>query len=135
MPGPNKPTSATLDIRDSANNGDGWTEVTASNGATYSYQYTGGNQHANNGSILNALGGGHAATTLGFAKTADARYEFDHITFTGDKAEQLRTESNASKTRVIHDTCTAEIDAQYHVLVRDTEADAILLCDPMIKNK
>lgn len=135
MPGPNKPTSATLDIRDSANNGDGWTEVTASNGATYSYQYTGGNQHANNGSILNALGGGHAATTLGFAKTADARYEFDHITFTGDKAEQLRTEGNASKTRVIHDTCTAEIDAQYHVLVRDTEADAILLCDPMIKNK
>lgn len=135
MPNPNKPTSATLDIRDSASNGGGWTNVTASNGATYSYQYTGGNQQANNGSILNAVGGGHAATTLGFAKIADARYEFDHIAFTGDKAEQLSTEGNASKTRIIKDECTEPVDAQYHVLVRDTEADAILLCDPMIKNQ
>jgi hypothetical protein len=135
MPGKNNSTSATLDIRDTASNGDGWTNVKASNGATYSYQYTGGNQRANNGSILNAVGGGHAATTLGFAKTADARYEFANISFTGDDARQLSADGNASQTREIHDQCTAVIDAQYHVLVRDTEVGATIPCDPMIKNQ
>jgi len=93
MPGKNNPTSATLDIRDTASNGDGWTNVKASNGATYSYQYTGGNQRANNGSILNAVGGGHAATTLGLEKTGDARYEFASISFTGDDAGQLSADA------------------------------------------
>ena len=142
MPGKNNPTSATLNIRDSASKETGWTDVKASNGAIYSYQYTGGNQPANNGSILNTVGGGHAATTLRLANTDDARYEFASISFTGDNAEQLSTdaaqltpEGNASQTRVIKDKCTAVIEAHYHVQVLDTKVNATIPCDPMIKNQ
>lgn len=135
MPGKNNPTSATLDIRDTASTDKGWTNVEASNGATYSYQYTGGNQPANNGSILNAVGGGQAATTLGFAKELDRRYTFDKVSFTGDNAEQLSVAGNAPQERIITDRCTAVIDAEYHALVRDTEAGATIACDPMIRNQ
>lgn len=140
-PANNKPTSATLDIRDSASNDDGWTNVKASNGAIYSYRYTGGNHPGkdkpmlNNGSILYDAGGGSAKISLGFANDVGHRYEFADISFTGDNARQLSKLGNGPRTRQIHDECTAVIDAQYHVLVRDTEADATIPCDPMIKNK
>jgi hypothetical protein len=131
----NNPTNAALDVRDTASNGDGWTNVVASNGATYSYKYVGGNQPANNGSILYSVGGGNAATTLVFATTTDTRYQFASITFTDDNAEQLSPHGEAERTRVIKDRCTAAIDAQYHVLVLDTQVNATIPCDPMIKNQ
>ena len=130
----NNPTNAALDVRDTASNGDGWTNVVASNGATYSYKYVGGNQPANNGSILNFVGGNQAITTLVFA-TTDLRYQFASITFTDDNADQLSTHGKAERTRVINDRCTAAIDARYHVLVLDTKVNATIPCDPMIKNQ
>ncbi|HET9835511.1 MAG TPA: hypothetical protein VFP88_04105 [Rhodanobacteraceae bacterium] len=131
----NNPTSVILDVRNSASNGDGWTNVQASNGQTYSYKYVGGNQPGNNGSIVYTVGGGNAATTLVFATTTDTRYHFDSISFVNDDANQLTTEGNASRTRVINDRCDAEINAQYKVAVRDTTANATIPCDPMIKNQ
>lgn len=130
----NNPTNASLDIRNFASNGNGWTNVQASNGQTYSYKYGGGNQSAGDGSVVYSVGGGHAAVTLVFA-TADARYQFDSVTFTGDNAGQLTAQGNAPRTRVINDRCSAAIDAQYKVLVIDTTANATIPCDPMIKNE
>jgi len=130
----NNPTSVTLDVRNSAGNGDGWTNVVASNGQTYSYKYTGGNR-ANDGSIVYTVGNGHAATTLFFAATTDTRYQFDAITFVNDDANQLTAQGNAPRTRVINDRCDAVIDAEYKVTVRDTTANATIPCDPMIQNK
>lgn len=134
MPG-NNPTNATLDVRDTASNGGGWTNVVASNGATYSYKYAGGNQTTNNGSILYSVGRGNAAITLVFADTTDNRYEFASVSFTDDDAQQLDTHGNAPRTRVINDKCSAAIDAQYHVQVLDTTANATIPCDPMIRNQ
>lgn len=129
----NNPTNVSLDIRNFPGDSDGWINVVASNGATYSYRYAGGNQ-ANDGSIVYAVGGGHAATTLVFA-TADRRYEFADITFVNDDAHQLTAQGNAPRTRVINDRCDAAIDAQYKVTVQDTTANATIPCDPMIRNR
>lgn len=132
----NNPTSATLDVRNTASNGDGWTNVTAANGATYSYKYSGGNQPASDGSIKFSVSGGNAAVTLNFASTTDPRYRFEGacITFTGDNASQLSAQGNAPRTRVINDRCTAAITAQYKVAVTDTTANTTIPCDPMIQN-
>jgi hypothetical protein len=131
----NNPTSVILDVRNSAGNGDGWTDVVASNGQNYSYKYRGGNQPSNNGSVEYSVGGGHAATTLVFATATDARYRFDGVTFVNDNANQLTAQGNAPRTRVINDRCDAAIDAQYKVTVLDTAANATIPCDPMIRNK
>lgn len=132
----NNPTSCTLDVRNSASNGDGWTNVTAANGATYSYKYTGGNQSANDGSVKFTVGRGNAAVTVNFASTTDTRYRFDGacVGFTGDNANQLSTQGNAPRTRVINDSCSSEINAQYKVTVTDTTANTTIPCDPMIAN-
>lgn len=135
---PNNPTSVTLDVRNSSTNGDGWTNVQAANGAPYSYKYTGGNHSDNNGRILFGVSGGNAAVTLGFAGSTDARYQFvgnNVVTFRNDPNGQLSTQGAATRTRVINDSCTGELDATYKVLVTDTTANTTVPCDPIIQNK
>ncbi|TAN03420.1 MAG: hypothetical protein EPN36_12735 [Rhodanobacteraceae bacterium] len=131
----NNPTNVSLDIRNFPSNGDGWTNVMASNGQTYSYKYSGGNQPTNNGSIVYGIGGGHAATTLMFAANTDARYRFAEISFVNDNANQLTAQGNAPRTRAINDRCDAAIDARYKVTVLDTTENVTIPCDPMIQNK
>jgi len=130
MPG-NNPTNASLDVRDSSTNGGGWTNVTGSNGAPYSFRYTGGN-NGDDGSIHFAVGGGHAAATLTLA--ADPRYSIQSVSFPGDNAQQLSTQGNAPRNRVINDRCNEAIDAQYKVTVFDSVANATVPCDPPIRN-
>jgi hypothetical protein len=131
---PNNPTNTTLDVRNSPTDGGGWTNVQAANGATYSYLYTGGNQPGNNGAMIFGVGGGNAAITLTFASTTDTRYQFQSISFVNDPNQQLSTQGNAPRTRVINDSCTAELDGSYKVLVVDTTANTTIPCDPTIKN-
>ena len=128
----NNPTNVTLDVRNFASNGGGWTNVAASNGATYSYLYTGGNQPGNNGAVSYGVGGGNAAITLTLA--ADPRYQIQGITFVNDPQNQLSTHGNANTTRVINDNCSGELNAQYKVTVLDKTANATVPCDPPITN-
>lgn len=130
MPG-NNPTNASLDVRNSSTNGDGWTNVNGSNGAPYSYKYSGGN-NGDNGAVSFNVGGGNAATTL--TLVADPRYSIQSVSFSGDTAQQLSTHGNAPRNRVINDSCTAPIDAQYKVMVLDSVANATVACDPPIRN-
>ncbi len=133
---PNNPTRVDLDVRDSAASGDGWIDVTASNGQTYSYKYSGGNRPANDGSVEFTAGQGRAAITLGLS--ADRRYEIasDGVTFTDDPHGQLTVQGNAPRTRVITDSCSAPLQANYKVSVIDTQAgNASIPCDPMIINR
>lgn len=130
----NNPTNVCLDVRNFATNGGGWTNVQASNGQTYSYLYSGGN-NGGNGSVVYSVGRGNAAITLVFASTTDSRYQFSAITFTGDNAGQLSTHGNAPRTRVINDQCSATINAQYKVTVLDTTANVTIPCDPLIRNQ
>jgi hypothetical protein len=130
----NNPTSTYLEVRASAGDGDGWTTVTASNQATYSCRYTGGNR-ANDGSVGYAVGGGKAAITVNLDGDGK-RYAIEgDITFVNDPDGQLTTEGQAPRTRVINNSCTGPLDAQYKVLVRDTHHDATIQCDPPIINK
>ena len=130
---PNNPTSTTLDVRNVASNGgDGYTNVQAANGATYSYRYTGGNQPGNNGSVQYGIGGGNAAITLHL--TSDPRYQISSIGFQNDPNNQLSTHGNANTMRVINDSCSGPLDGKYTVTVLDTSANTTIPCDPTIKN-
>lgn len=133
MPNPN---GVSLDVRNFASNGDGWTNTTASNGATYSYKYAGGDSNSNNGKVTCTIGNGNAAITL--TLIAASQYQIGTITFTGDNASdpQLSTQGNATGTRVINDKNTVAINANYKVTVIDTgNNDATVPCDPQIINK
>lgn len=134
----NNPTSVTLDVRNSSTNGDGWTNVNV-NGAPYSYKYVGGNRPNNDGSVQYGIGGGNAAITLNFASTTDARYQLigdDAVHFNNDPNGQLSTHGNASRTRVINDSCNGALDGSYKVNVTDTgtSPNNLIPCDPIIKN-
>ncbi|WP_159015650.1 hypothetical protein [Cognatiluteimonas profundi] len=133
----NNPTTTTLDVRNSATNGDGWTNVSV-NGTTYSYQYVGGNMPGNDGSVQYGVGGGNAAITLKFATTTDTRYQFvgDAVSFQNDPNGQLSTHGNAPRTRVINDSCTGLLDGSYKVNVTDTGTtpNNLIPCDPAIRN-
>ena len=142
MPGnPNNPTSVSLDVRNFSSEAP-WVNVNGSNGAPYSYLYTGGNApgNKNNGDCEFGIGGGNAAITL--TLVADQRYQIDVITFVNDTAPpQLSTQGNAPRTRVINNKCTEKLppgtdDTRYKVRVVDTGAgNATVQCDPVIINK
>lgn len=128
------PHGVSLDIRNSPASGAGWTDTTASNGATYSYQYTGGDADTNNGTVTCTVGNGNAPINLSLI--ADRRYEIDSVGFTGDDASQLTTQGNAPRSRVINDRNTAPINANYKVNVIDTaNGNVSIPCDPSIVNK
>lgn len=133
MPNPN---GVSLDVRNSASSGDGWTDTTASNGQTYSYKYTGGDEGTNNGKVTCTIGNGNAAITL--TLIAASQYQIGTITFTGDSATdpQLSTQGNATGSRVINDKNTVAINANYKVNVIDTgNSNVTVPCDPPITNK
>ena len=115
---PNNPTNTTLDVRNSPTDGGGWTNVQAANGA-----------------MIFGVGGGNAAITLTFASTTDTRYQFQSISFVNDPNQQLSTQGNAPRTRVVNDKCTDVLDGSYKVLVMDTTANTTIPCDPTIKNQ
>jgi hypothetical protein len=57
------------------------------------------------------------------------------VTFQNDPQSQLSTHGNATRTRVINDSCNAALDGSYKVLVTDTTANTTIQCDPVIKNQ
>lgn len=128
------PNGVSLDVRNFPTSGNGWTNTTASNGATYSYRYTGGDANTNNGTVTCTTGHGNASINLSL--TADSRYEIGTVSFTGDNADQLSTQGNAPRSRVINDRNTQDINANYKVNVIDTgNGNASIPCDPQIVNK
>lgn len=132
----NNPNDVELDVRNFSTTGDGWTNVNGSNNLPYSYKYTGGDGQTNNGKVTFSVNGGQGVINLSLV--ADARYKFvgqDCITFRGDSGGQLSAHGNASRSRVINDSCTAPLDGQYKVLVTDTTANATVACDPAITNQ
>lgn len=132
----NNPNDVELDVRNSSTTGDGWTNVNASNGQPYSYKYSGGDGHSNNGNVTFSVNGGQGVINLSLV--ADARYQFvgqNCITFVNDPNGQLSTHGNATRSRVVNDSCTAALDGQYKVLVTDTSANATIACDPRVINQ
>jgi hypothetical protein len=124
--------SVGLDVRNFGSSGsDGYKNTTATNGATYSYKYSGGSD--NEGNVTSALGNGNAAITIQL--NSDPRYRINNVAFTDDSQSQLSWRSNAPTTAVITDANNAAEDADYTLTVGDTTANCTFPCDPYIVNR
>lgn len=129
MPGPN---NVSLDVRNSSSGGaDGYVDVVASNGATYSYKYTGGSD--NHGNVDVTVGGGQAAINVTVG--GDPRYSITNITFNPTDSQFTWRAGGNARVAVIIDTATAVASVKYTVIVTDSTAHCTVPCDPMIQNK
>jgi len=127
---PGNPT-ITLDVRNWGSNGsDGYTSTTASNGATYSYRYSGGT--GNGGDVTFTTRG---RVTIVVQLQSDSRYTIENVGFTGDSNNQLSWINHAPTTATIQNLNTIVQTANYKVTVNDSVAHCTIPCDPMIINK
>ena len=125
-----KTETVRLKVRPTASSGGGWTTVTASNGASYSFKYSGG--HMDSGGLQTKVGDGPA--TIEISLDTDDRYAIETVEFSGQIKAQLRWQGNASDGEISDDN-VAEGSAHYGVVVIDTQdGNARLVCDPMISN-
>lgn len=122
-----------LDVRNWASNGsDGYTSTSATNGAVYSYQYTGGSD--GHGGVEETASAGQATITVSLA--SDERYRITDIVFSGDIQGQLsRLLGSDGISAVITDTDSSTGDGYYSVVIADNTANCTFACDPPIKNK
>ena len=124
--------SVTLDVRDfAATSGDGYKNTVASNGATYSYKYSGGTD--SNGGVEVVTGTG--TLTLTVTVNADPRYVIGNVAFANDVGD-LSWARISGYIAVITDTDLDNENAYYSVLIVDNGAGSCTLpCDPPIINK
>lgn len=122
----------TLDVRHMPSNGsDGYTDTTASNGAVYSYKYTGGD---GGGGDVTFRERGRVTINV---QLSGSGYRIDHVGFTGDIHEQLSLVSNprGGSVAVIQNLNSAVQTASYKVTVVDDADEATIPCDPKIINR
>ena len=122
-----------LDIQNHASSGsDGYTDTTASNGAIYSYRYSGG--EGKGGDVIFRTRG---RVTVNVHLDDGRHYSIENVTFTGDTHQQLRWVSSAqtTSTAVIQNTNDQVQTAQYKITVMDERNGVSIPCDPMIANR
>lgn len=128
MPGP---VNVSLDVRNFSSGGsNGYKDVTASNGQTYSYKYTGGSD--GNGNVSVRVGGGQAAVNV--ALNSDARYSISNITFNPTDTQFSWHAGGNAAVAVIVDTAVSVASVKYTAIVTDSTANCTVPCDPMIQN-
>jgi hypothetical protein len=127
---PANPPFVTLDVRDHADNGDGWTDIEAC-GKTYSYRFDGGSdQHGN----ITVHGRGQVQILVKL--TAGHGYAIDQVGFTNDPDQQLTSPSHSPNAATILDRNDAPMkDGYYSITVTDTGNNCAVVCDPYISNK
>ena len=125
--------SVSLDVRDfGATSGDGYTNTTASNGALYSYKYSGGTD--GNGGVEVITGSG--TLTLTVTVSADPRYLVSSVTFDNNVGDLSWAFGSSAYIAVITDTDLDNENSYYSVIIVDNGAGGITLpCDPPITNK
>ena len=128
MPGP---VNVNLDVRNFSSGGaDGYKDVTASNGQTYSYKYTGGSE--GNGNVRVGVGGGQAAIDVSLR--SDPRYSITNITFSPADSQFTWHAGGHAAVAVIVDTAVAVASVKYTVIATDSIASCTVPCDPTIQN-
>ena len=123
--------SITLDVRNAPSSGsDGYADTTASNGKTYSYKYSGGD---NGGGDVTFTGRGAGTVVV---HLRGSRYAIDTVDFPDDPNDQLSDDPSASSptSAVIKDKNDTAQTATYKVTVKDSSANATVPCDPKIIN-
>lgn len=128
---PNTP-NINLDIRFGGSNDPGWHNVPASNGQTYGYYYTGGDDGA--GGLEQTVGQGRDTAPLQLV--ADQRYQISGHNFFNDPNNQLTWSGNGNRAGTIIDANSAVETAEYNVIVTDTgNGNCTIVCDPPIINR
>lgn len=123
--------SVSLDVRNfAATQGDGYTDTTASNGAVYSYKYSGGTD--GNGGVEVITGTGTLTITV--TVNADPRYVINDVTLTNNVGDLSWAFGASSYIAIITDTDLDNEDGYYSVLIRDDTAGCTMPCDPPVKN-
>ena len=120
-----------LNVQPGSNSGNGWITVTAPNTQQqYSFKYTGGDQ--NNGGLKTKVGDG--AATINVSLNGNNRYSVNGVTFTGDITPPQLSSSYSTDNAAVTDLNTAQLNADYCVLVLDSTNGSVIPCDPMIAN-
>ncbi len=121
-----------LDIHDHESNGsDGYTNSVASDGAVYSYKYSGG---TGNGGDVSFTSRGRVNVTVQLP--SGNRYTVANVTFANDVNHQLSwTNPGSHGNAVIQNENTQLQTADYKVTVNDTNVGCTIPCDPQIINK
>ena len=128
---PNTP-NINLDIRFGGSSDPGWHNVVASNGQTYGYYYTGGDDGA--GGLEQTVGQGRDTAPLQLV--ADPRYQISGHNFFNDTNNQLSWSGNGNRAATIVDANNAVETAEYNVIVTDTgNGNCTIVCDPPIINR
>jgi hypothetical protein len=128
---PNTP-NINLDIRYGGSSDPGWHNVVASNGQTYGYYYTGGDDGA--GGLEQTVGQGRDTAPLQLV--ADQRYQISGHNFFNDTNNQLSWNGNGNRAATIIDANNAVETAEYNVIVTDTgNGNCTIVCDPPIINR
>lgn len=121
-----------LDLRNFPSSEPGWHDIAASNGQTYSYRYTGGDDGA--GGLVQTVGQGR--DTAPIQLVADQRYRIESCNFTGDSKSQLSWNGNSPRAGSITDVNEQVETAEYSLRVMDTgNGNCTIDCDPPIDNK
>ena len=125
------PVNVNLDVRNFSSGGaNGYTDVTASNGQTYSYKYTGGSDTYGNVNV--SVGRGQAAINVTVG--SDSRYSITNITFNPADTQFTWHAGGRAAVAVIVDTAVTVVSVKYTTIVTDSTAGCTIPCDPMIHN-
>lgn len=125
------PVNVNLDVRNFSSGGaDGYTDVIASNGKTYSYKYTGGSDGRGNVSV--SVGRGQAAINVTVG--SDSRYSITNVTFNPADTQFSWHAGGRAAVAVIVDTAVTVVSVKYTTIVADSTAGCTIPCDPMIQN-
>jgi hypothetical protein len=128
---PNTP-NINLDIRLAGSSDPGWHNVVASNGQTYGYCYTGGDDGA--GGLEQTVGQGR--DTAPVQLIADQRYQISGHNFFNDTQNQLSWSGNGNRAGNIIDANSQVETAEYNIIVTDTDnGNCTIVCDPPIINR
>jgi hypothetical protein len=124
-----------LDIRLNGSSDPGWTNVKAGNGTTYGYKYSGGDDGAG-GLVQTVDQSGNGRDTAPFQLVADNRYQISGVNFLNDPLNQLSWNGNSPRAGSIVDANTQVENAEYTVIVSDTQnGNALIVCDPPVRNQ
>lgn len=120
-----------LEVQQGASSDPSWKDVQASNGETYSFRYTGGDD--NKGNVSAKVGNG--VVTFPLRLDADKRYGISGCSFRDDKFDQLSWRGDSEKAGNLIDKNDKVQTAYYTIVVTDKDANCEIPCDPRIVNE
>lgn len=127
---PGNPTITLVVVNSASSPGAGYTETTASNGGTYWYLYTGGDNNGGNVTFTS-----RGPVTIVVQLQSASNFSINTVGFTGDVNNQLSTSGNSATNITIHNKNNAVQTAEYKVTVSDSTAGCTVPCDPTIINR